>query len=329
MFWRERTRLTGGVRGVRFGFVRVTVGVGAVVLVGVAWAGGTAAGRTAGGVSGLAGGGGAGTAVVFRVSAAAQRGALAYWTPGRMAAAQRAVISRAAAGPNAKAPNGIPVASHFTGVPTVGALFATTGNKAHFCTASVVDSPVGDIVLTAAHCIYSHAFAVNVEYVPEYHTGHLPYGGWAVQEMWVARGWKQSHDPNLDFAFLRVAPVNGRKVQSVTGGLRARFLLGYREHVEVIGYNDTDSEPVRCATMSFKFRANQMEFYCHGFWDGTSGGPWIIYYNPRTGGGTVIGVIGGYEQGGSYEWASYSSYFGVEARSLLEVAEGDASALGR
>ena len=64
-----------------------------------------------------------------------------------------------------------------------------------------------------------------------------------------------------------------------------------------------------------------MEFYCHGFWTGTSGGPWIIGYNARNGTGTVFGVIGGYELGGDYEWASYSAYFGSAARILYEQVE--------
>jgi hypothetical protein len=42
---------------------------------------------------------------------------------------------------------------HFNGVRTVGALFYTTGSKAHFCTASVVDSATLNLILTAAHCV--------------------------------------------------------------------------------------------------------------------------------------------------------------------------------
>ena len=64
-----------------------------------------------------------------------------------------------------------------------------------------------------------------------------------------------------------------------------------------------------------------MEFYCHGFWAGTSGSPWIIGYNAKTGTGTVFGVIGGYQEGGDYEWASYSAYFGSALRSLFTQAE--------
>jgi hypothetical protein len=306
VFWRDGTRLTGRARGVVLISVPVAVAVGIAALMGAAQAGGSA--------------GGTGTAVGYHVSGAEQRAALAYWTPARMAAVRLAALA-APAMPNAKAPKGIPTAVHFTGVPTVGALFATTGNKAHFCTASVVDSTVGDVLVGAAHCVYGSGPASNIVYVPGYHNGHVPYDMWAVSNVWVMPGWASGHDPDLDFAFLTVSPIRGRQVQTITGGLRIGFLLGYLHTIEVIGYNDTDTEPVRCTTTSFKFRTNQMEFYCHDYRDGTSGGPWIIGYNAKTGTGTVFGVIGGYEEGGSYEWASYSAFFGVDARSLLELAE--------
>src|SRR5262249_44476971 len=48
-------------------------------------------------------------------------------------------------------------AKAFAGTPAVGALFTTSGRNdllgSHFCTASVVDSPHRDLVLTAAHCV--------------------------------------------------------------------------------------------------------------------------------------------------------------------------------
>jgi hypothetical protein len=63
------------------------------------------------------------------------------------------------------------------------------------------------------------------------------------------------------------------------------------------------------------------KFYCHGFWTGTSGGPWISGYKAKNGTGTVFGVIGGYELGGDYDWASYSAYFGSATRSLYTHVE--------
>ena len=288
-------------------------------------------------------------AVTYQVSGAAQRQALAFWTSRRMEgaaamalprgailatvpaatrtparpaqSAQSAQSQRSRAGPDVTAPKGIPTASPFPGSPTTGALFYTTGRKAHFCTASVVDSTADDLALTAAHCVYSTGFATDIEYVPGYHDGRRPYGTWPVRAITVASGWKLSHDPDLDFAFLTLAAADGEQIQARTGGLTLGFTRWYGEKIEVIGHNDTDAEPIRCATRSFRFRAGQMEFYCHGFWTGTSGGPWIIGYNARNGTGTVFGVIGGYQEGGDYEWASYSAYFGSAAKILYEQVE--------
>jgi hypothetical protein len=200
-------------------------------------------------------------------------------------------------------------------------LFYTTGGKGHFCSASVVDSTADDLALTAAHCVYSKGFATNIEYVPGYHDGKQPYGAWPVKTITVASGWKVSHDPDLDFAFLTLASSGGREIQARTGGLTLGFTRWYGEKIEAVGHNDSGAEPIRCATRSFRFRTGQMEFYCHGFWTGTSGGPWIIGYDAKTGTGTVFGVIGGYELGGDYEWASYSAYFGSAARILYQQVE--------
>jgi hypothetical protein len=306
----------------RVGVALAAVAVGGLVLIGAAGMPGGAAradGPSPSGAPGTTGGSGA--AVEYQVSAAAQRAALAYWTPARMAAAQAEARPQPAELPDASLAK-IPTPVQFDGVPTVGALFVA-GSKSHFCTASVVDSTVGDLVLAAAHCVFgTNEPSSNIVYVPEYHYYlQEPYGEWAVQTIYVAHGWAADHNPNLDFAFLAIAPVKGREIQAVTGGLRLGILLGYLQTITVIGYNDTDKDPIICKTKSFKFQPNQMEFYCNDYRDGTSGGPWIIGYNAKNGTGTVFGVIGGYEQGGDDPWASYSSYFGVTTRSVFEAAE--------
>ena len=217
------------------------------------------------------------------------------------------------------APEKIPAAKRFSGVPSVGALFSTVGEKTHFCTASVVDSAAGDLLITAAHCVYSKAsgYAKHVVFVPGYHDGERPYGSWAISKITVASGWRRSQNPDLDVAFLTVRS----RIQGRTGGLRLGIGRGYEQTIEPVGYNDTDERPVTCRTKSFKFRRGQLEFYCHNFWNGTSGGPWITGFNPRTGTGTVIGVIGGYEQGGNTPQVSYSVSFGTAVAVLYEAAE--------
>ena len=284
----------------------------------------TAGAATAGTAGAAAGDPGPAIGAVHAVGPAAQRAAGSFWTRARMTTATPAGEQPGAVVPDG-APPGTPSPTQFSGVPTVGALFFTSGTKqTHFCTASVVNSLTANLVLTAAHCVYGSSYASNIEFVPAYHDGQQPDGAWPVQTITVANGWKKSHDPNLDFAFLAVTPPAGtsKQIQFVTGALRLGINAGYDHHrIEVIGYNNTGDAPIKCATTSFEFRTSQMKFFCRDYQDGTSGGPWILGYNDITGTGTVFGVIGGYKEGGLYPWASFSAYFGGPALKLFLQAE--------
>jgi hypothetical protein len=274
---------------------------------------------------------------VHAVSTAAI-GAAAFWTPARMAAAtalqgrgQASVKGTSVKGTSGQAPKigpppGTPTASAFRGVPTVGPLFYTTGSGAHFCTASVVDSAHQDLIVTAAHCVYGSGYATNIEFVPGYHDGRRPYGTWLVQAVVVARAWRQRHDPDLDFAFLTVVdPAHpARRIQRVTGGLWLGIGRGYAHWMRLIGYNDAIDDPVKCESRSHQFRVGQMVFFCRGFRTGTSGGPWVLGFTSR-GTGTLFGVIGGYQEGGRYDWASYSPVLGATALALYRQAETTAA----
>ncbi|HET9971168.1 MAG TPA: trypsin-like serine protease [Streptosporangiaceae bacterium] len=71
----------------------------------------------------------------------------------------------------------------FSGEPAVGTLFTRASGQLgqHFCTASVVDSPAGDLVMTAAHCMTGASGAVA--FVPGYNHGSTPYGVWTVTKV--------------------------------------------------------------------------------------------------------------------------------------------------
>lgn len=262
------------------------------------------------------------TNAAHQVSTTDQAATSAYWTTQRMAAATPLDSSTADAPQDA--PPGTPTGTLFNGVPTVGALFSTVGGQAHFCTASVVLSATRNLLLTAAHCVYGHGgYQSNIAFVPGYHAGVAPYGTWPVASVLVADGWQSSADPNLDFAFLT---VRGH-VQDVTGGNLLGIDRGYDHTITVIGYSNTGDnptdQPIMCQTQSFQAMPDQSQFNCHGYYDGTSGGPWLTGYNARTGSGTVIGDIGGYETGGDYEYTSYSPYFGLPTLELYLQAEID------
>jgi hypothetical protein len=208
----------------------------------------------------------------------------------------------------------------FAGTAAVGALFTTSGGKLgkHFCTASVVNSPNGDLAVTAAHCMSGVSNAV---FVPGYANGSIPYGVWTVTKVYTDHSWNASSDPDDDFAFLRVSQANSTvPVEDVTGAEQLKTGTPTRQLVEVIGYPDGTNAPIVCRNWTREPMADQLEFDCGAYTDGTSGGPFLADVNSRTGQGEVIGVIGGYEQGGNTPQVSYSSMFGANIAALYQVA---------
>ncbi len=213
----------------------------------------------------------------------------------------------------------------FAGTPAVGALFTASGGKLgqHFCTASVIDSPDGDLAITAAHCVTSTSG--TVDFVPGYNNGHTPYGVWTVTKVYVDQAWSSSSNPDDDFAFLRISqPGSSVPIEDETGAERlGTGTPGSRQLVQVIGYPNSTDQPIICQNRLTEPMADQLEFDCGGYTDGTSGGPFLSEVNQRTGQGTVIGVIGGYQQGGDTPQISYSSVFGANAAALYKTAVAD------
>ena len=212
------------------------------------------------------------------------------------------------------------------GSPAVGALFGTTGTGAlagHYCSAAVVDSPAGDLVITAAHCLSGRG---QVVFVPGYAGGRAPYGAWAVTRVFVAPQWTSSADPDDDVAFLVVSqPQTGVPIQRATGGERLggeRLGAGSPAAgpVAVTGYPADRDSPVSCRNYARLYSPTQLVFRCGGFTSGTSGGPLLADVDPGTGLGTLVGVIGGYQQGGSTDAVSYAARLGATAAALYQAA---------
>ncbi|MGE5292176.1 MAG: trypsin-like serine peptidase [Micromonosporaceae bacterium] len=211
----------------------------------------------------------------------------------------------------------------FSGTPAVGALFIMGANSAatHFCTASVVDSPKRDLVITAAHCLANlSARADRVTFVPGFHDNKAPYGVWTTARVIVDDAWASSADPDDDVAFLIITPAAGsRRIEDVTGA--ERLSIGPPTGVvRVTGYPNGKNRPITCQNSITKFSARQMRFACAGFTDGTSGGPFLANVSPTTGDGLVVGVVGGYEEGGYTPEISYSPMFGRNVAALYKTA---------
>jgi len=235
--------------------------------------------------------------------------------------ANAGATARPAATPTASRSAAISTAAKaFGGVPFVGALFATAGGiDAHSCTASVVQSAHGDLAVTAAHCL--DGVQGQVSFAPGYANGKEPYGVWQVTAIYTDQAWQSNQDPDDDVAFIRIADSDDKPIQSVTGADRLGTASAKSSLVRVIGYPDGTDQPVSCVNWATHFSATQLQFDCDNYTDGTSGGPFIVDASGAAGAGTVVGVIGGYEQGGDTPEVSYASAFGATVTALYRQAE--------
>ncbi|WP_236654756.1 trypsin-like serine peptidase [Streptacidiphilus anmyonensis] len=209
----------------------------------------------------------------------------------------------------------------------VGAIFAHSGTGDHFCTGSVVQSQGQSMVVTAAHCVHGGkggSYNTDIVFVPGYRDGVEPQGEWPIRSIVVDQRWIDSTDPDLDVAFLVLGAVDGKTIASVLGGNKLGVNAGFGRTVALTGYPANAGEPIACFNTTTQQSAFQMKISCPSFPGGTSGSPWLTGFDRHTRTGTVIGVIGGYQQGGDTPDVSYSPYFDDDVLALYNraVAEG-------
>jgi hypothetical protein len=177
-----------------------------------------------------------------------------------------------------------------------------------FCTASIVDSPRGNLILTAAHCL-GRRIAPTLMFAPYYDGHRAPLGEWRVTGQIFPPGWRPYGNVNEDFAFLTVTG----DVQARAGAEQVGFSSPVPSRVRVEAYSFSGALTVctrRPGTIT-EAGQPQLSFACPGFAGASSGGPFLIGIHGRAGLGTVVGVIGGYQRGGITSVLSYSSPFGM------------------
>ena len=210
-----------------------------------------------------------------------------------------------------------------------GRCSSSDGSGDHFCTASVVDSPAEDLLITAAHCINEgngSGYEQDIVFIPDYRDGDAPYGIWTPERLLVAPQWATSANPDFDVGFVVLQSHDGQNIQQVLGGNRLAIDSGYRYLVRVTGYPDSANAPITCLNWTSRQSATQLQFNCDGFTGGTSGSPWVTQFDTRSRTGTIVGVIGGYQQGGDTPSVSYSAFLGSDIQQLYEQAIADGTA---
>jgi hypothetical protein len=225
--------------------------------------------------------------------------------------------------PGGQVPTPSGTSQPFGGTGTVGALFTITSAgklNHHFCTATVVHSEHGDLAVTAAHCMGRPG---TIAFVPGYADGRAPYGTWTVTAVYTGAAWRSSKDPDDDVAFLRISRSGKRPLEAVTGAEQLGSSPKPPALVEVVAYPAKSGRPVWCVNWLSYHRPAQLQFDCGGYPNGTSGGPFLSGLSPA-GKGTVVGVIGGDDQGGPSASVSYSPVFGPAVIALYRQAQAEA-----
>ncbi|MFC9636272.1 trypsin-like serine peptidase [Streptomyces mirabilis] len=268
--------------------------------------------------------------------------AIRFWTHDRMKAAtdpsgrhaEPAGRTSIRKGPAVKSPTDS--GKHFAGIKSVGTLYGGSAPQTHYCTASVVDSPGHDLILTAGHCQSAHGM-----FVPRYDgrksADAQPFGVFPVQEWFRDPQWAANKGANsdLDFAFARVGTYHGKNIQDVVGANTVARTPGFTNNVTVIGYPmtryDRADQAVSCpARTSVLAGFNQMRIDCAGMWGGVSGGPWFSRADVNgSGTGEIVGNVGGWNAGGPdvpasdplYNRITYSPVYGDRFFQLYEDAK--------
>lgn len=243
----------------------------------------------------------------------------------------------AAANPAGGDPSG---AKYSTGraVTTVGQIMGLTNS----CTATVVGSTSGRVLVTAAHCVYIPAKAPaftggfhgqapgwikQLTFVPGRAGDQAPYGVWGVDRSWVDQRWIDSGDPRFDVAFVRLAPLQGRTAQQSLGsqgitfdavtGHPAATVLGYPGEAPFDG-----TSMRRCTTPAVGTPGptyfDDLSIGCR-MNPGASGGPWMTGFDAKRGTGTVVAVTSAMAPDHSNQL--YGVRLGAAAQRLYESAD--------
>jgi hypothetical protein len=208
------------------------------------------------------------------------------------------------------------------GSRAVGALFVRVGPltlRHPFCTATVVPSPRGNVLITAAHCLAVPV--ARMQFAPWWHDGRAPYGLYQVTSEAMLPAWTRDGNPNADVAFLTISG----NAQKLAGADQLGSSVPVPDRVTVDGYSFPDGENV-CANKVTTVAVNgqrQLRFACKGYIAGSSGGPFLTGVGASTL-GTIVGVLGGYQNGGTSSAVSYSAPIGPAVHRLYEsVLAGD------
>lgn len=267
-----------------------------------------------------------------------------FWTPARMRSARPldaivvtgAVPPAVSGGPATETPatpsspgaaraSGAAWTSGGTVAHTAGRVFFTYQGRPASCSGDAVTSANKSTVLTAGHCVrLSGEWHRDWVFVPGYHEGQTPFGTWTLRRALTTPQWEAREDLAYDVGAAVVNPLGGRTLTSVVGGQGVAFDQKRGQTVHAFGYPVAEpydgSRLVHCSGTTFDDHRNTRdEGLSCDMASGSSGGPWFLGFDDRTGAGTQNSV-------NSFKYDSspdqmFGPYFGADAKALYDKAQ--------
>ena len=167
---------------------------------------------------------------------------------------------------------------------TVGKVFVTIEGKDKEASGSVVVSDSHDLVVTAAHVLYSleeNRFVDNMMFAPGYNNGETPFGKWTAETVSVLKQWSENmpNRDDYDIGLVRLKPREDEKIQDVTGANGICFDCRKNASATIHGYPGAIDNGQRLISCQGRTEAknNFLRMQnCPAITPGASGGPWLI-----------------------------------------------------
>jgi hypothetical protein len=215
---------------------------------------------------------------------------------------------------------------------TTGRVFWSVRGSLSSCSASVIPSKTGDLIVTAGQCVFdtqAKSSLINSTwvFVPAYYNGNAPFGIWPARRVLSFLGWTQSADYNYDVAFVALSTVNGRHIQSVVGAqsigfnyprLGLTYSLGYPLNLYAGQYLQLCSGNAKKSQWTQNNYGGQALSCIMG--GGSGGGPWLQSVTDATGLGVVTSVNSFTVR--NLPNVIHGPYFGLEVMTAWSTATG-------
>ncbi len=228
-----------------------------------------------------------------------------------------------------------------TGDPTLypnsanGVVLFKYGTTTYRCSGSVVDSPAGNVVLTAGHCVIAPGtgtHATNIVFLPGYRDAIHTFGDWPATTFATTSQWETTAgtgDPNDadeagDMAMLTLAnrPGDGSTIQSVVGAVGIGFNQSRLQTYTEYGYPAAfPYDGTRLYELTAPWAVDDPFFspatmgISSDFTGGSSGGPWLVGSPP-----VALSVTDYRYTSGPLSGYMFGPYFGNTAQQLYSTA---------